>query len=160
MLLKFSSQCFAYIIKDLFKNLYVVYFVEIKTPFSCYFMEFFVFPFYFINICSKVKLLSLILNVYFIGFQLFSEGKLYSSASLIFSNIALHIETTSLADRTYELIQEPDGDISSEAPNSNSEELKSTDSIDSTEGNPRCIILLFSNYATYYYLLVHLSYWS
>ena len=32
---------------------------------------------------SKVKFLSLILNVYFIGFQLFSEGKLYSSTSLI-----------------------------------------------------------------------------
>ena len=61
---------------------------------------------------NKVKLLSLILNVYFIGFQLFSEGKLYSSASLIFSNIALHIETTSLADRTYELIHEPDEDTS------------------------------------------------
>ena len=107
---------------------------------------------------SKVKLLSLILYVYFIGFQLFSEGKLYSSASLIFSNIALHIETTSLADGTYELIQEPGGDISSEAPNSNSEELKSTNSIDSTKGKPRCIILLF--YAIYYHLHVHLSYWS
>jgi len=32
---------------------------------------------------SKVNLLSLILNVYFIGFQLLSEGKLYSSTSLI-----------------------------------------------------------------------------
>ena len=32
---------------------------------------------------NKVKLLSLILNVYFIGFQLLSEGKLYSSTSLI-----------------------------------------------------------------------------
>ena len=32
---------------------------------------------------SKVTLLSLIINVYFIGFQLFSEGKLYSSTSLI-----------------------------------------------------------------------------
>ena len=32
---------------------------------------------------SKVKLLSLVLNVYFIGLQLFSEGKLYSSTSLI-----------------------------------------------------------------------------
>ena len=32
---------------------------------------------------SKVKVLSLVLNVYFIGLQLFSEGKLYSSTSLI-----------------------------------------------------------------------------
>ena len=59
---------------------------------------------------SKVTFLSLVLNVYFIGFQLFSEGKLYSSTSLI-SNTALHIETISLVDGTYELIQEPDEDI-------------------------------------------------
>ena len=32
---------------------------------------------------SKVKLLSLILTIYFIGLQLYSEGKLYSSTSLI-----------------------------------------------------------------------------
>jgi hypothetical protein len=60
---------------------------------------------------SEVKLLSLILNVYFIGFQLFSEGKLYLNTSLI-SSTALHIEIISLVDGTYELIQEPDGDIS------------------------------------------------
>ena len=34
---------------------------------------------------NKVKLLCLILNVYFIGFQLFSERKLYSSM-LVFLN--------------------------------------------------------------------------
>ena len=45
---------------------------------------------------SKVKLLSLFLNVYFIGLRLFSEGKLYSSTSLIFPNIAFHIEVTPL----------------------------------------------------------------
>ena len=64
----------------------------------------------------------------------------------------MHIETTSLADGTYELIQELDGDISeaqanilelTEVPNSDSEELKPTDSIDTTEGKPWCIILLF-----------------
>ena len=65
----------------------------------------------------------------------------------------MHIETTSLADGTYELIQEPDGDISSEAqvnaaeltevPNFDSEELKPTDSSDTAEGKPQCIILLF-----------------
>ena len=45
-----------------------------------------------------------------------------------------------------------------EAPNSDSEELKTTDSLDFNTGKPRCTILLF--YATYYHLLVHLSYWS
>ena len=81
----------------------------------------------------------------------------------------MHIETTSLADRTYELIQELEGDFFeaqanivelTEAPNSDLKELKSTDFIDTTKGKPRCIILLFPNYATYYYLFVHLSYWS
>ena len=43
--------------------------------------------------------------------QLFSEGKLYSSTSLI-STTALHIEIISLVDGTYELIEEPDEDIS------------------------------------------------
>ena len=59
---------------------------------------------------------------------------------------------TLLTDITYELIQEPDGDFSeaqtnvvelTEAPNSDSEEPKSTDSIDTTKGKPRCIISLF-----------------
>ena len=44
-------------------------------------------------------------------FQLFSKGKLYLSTSLI-SSTALHIETISLVDETYELIQEPDEDTS------------------------------------------------
>ena len=83
--------------------------------------------------------------------QLFSEGKLYSSTSLI-PTTAFHIEITSLADGRYKLIQEPDGDISeaqanvaelTEVPNPNSEEPKPTDSIDTTTGKPRCIILLF-----------------
>ena len=43
--------------------------------------------------------------------KLFSEEKLYSNTSLI-STTALHIEIISLVDGTYELIQEPDGDIS------------------------------------------------
>ena len=64
----------------------------------------------------------------------------------------MHIETTSLADGTYELIQEPDGDISkaqanvvelTEVPNSDSEEPKFTDPIDTTTGKTRCIILFF-----------------
>ena len=74
----------------------------------------------------------------------FSEGKLYSSTSLILTT-ALHIEITSLADRTYELIQEPDGDISeaqinvaelTEVLNFDSEELKLTHFIDVTKGKP------------------------
>jgi len=64
----------------------------------------------------------------------------------------LHIETISLADGTYELIQEPDRDFSeaqanvvdlTKTPNSDSEEPKPTDPIDATEGKPRCIIPLF-----------------
>ena len=79
----------------------------------------------------------------------------------------MHIEIISLVDGTYEFIQEPDGDNSeaqtnvvelTEIPNVDSEESKSTDSIDVTKGKPRCIILLF--YATHYCFLVHLSYWS
>ena len=87
--------------------------------------------------------------------NLVSEGKLYLSTSLI-SSIALHIETISLVDETYELIQELDGNISeaqanvvelTEVPNSDSEEPKSTDSLDTITGKTRCIILFFLNYA-------------
>ena len=70
--------------------------------------------------------------------QLFSEGKLYSSiVPYFFPTIALHIEITPLVDGTYELIQQPNGDISeaqtnvaelTEVPNVDSEESKSTDS--------------------------------
>ena len=51
------------------------------------------------------------LDCLIIKLQLYSEGKLYSSTSLT-QIIASHIEAISLADETYELIQEPDGDIS------------------------------------------------
>ena len=76
----------------------------------------------------------------------------YTQAPHYFPTTAIHIETTSQADGTYELIQEPDGDFSeaqanivelTEVPNSDSKEPKPTDSIDTTEGKPRCIILLF-----------------
>ena len=106
------------------------------------------------------------LDLSFIKNQLFSEGKLYSSTSLI-STTALHIEIISLVNRTHGFIQEPDWNISkaqvivvelTKVPNVDPEELKLTDFIDVTKGKPRCIILLF--YATYYYFLVHLSYWS
>ena len=57
----------------------------------------------------------------------------------------MHIEITSLADRTYEHIQEPDRDFSeaqantvelTEALNSNSEEPQPTDSIDADTSKP------------------------
>jgi len=73
------------------------------------------------------------------------------STSLI-SSTALHIEIISLVDGTYKLIQEPDEDFSetqanvaelTEVPNSDSGELKPTNSIDTTKGKPQCIILLF-----------------
>ena len=76
----------------------------------------------------------------------------YTQAPHYFSIIAFHIEITPLADGTYELIQELDGDISeaqanvvelTEVPNPNSEEQKPTDFIDITEGKSRCIIPLF-----------------
>ena len=87
-----------------------------------------------------------------VKFQPFSEGNLYSSTSPIFQNIAFHIEVTPLADGTYELIQDPDGVFSeaqfkavniTEAPNSDSKEPQFIDSIDTSTGKPRCIILLF-----------------
>jgi len=100
----------------------------------------------------KERILDMVnLDCLIVRLQLYSEGKLYSRTSLT-QNIAFHIEATSLADGTYELIQEPEGDISeaqanivelTEVPNSDSEEPKPTDSIDTTEDKPRCIILLF-----------------
>ena len=60
----------------------------------------------------RQKVLDMVnLDCLIIKLQLFSEGQLYSSTSLI-PTTAFHIEITSLADGTYELIQEPDGDIS------------------------------------------------
>ena len=92
-----------------------------------------------------------------------------SYSTLIFPTIALHIEITPLADGTYELTQEPDGDFTeaqaniielTEAPNSDSEDPKSTDFIDINTGKSRYIFLLFLNYIIQYCLLVLLSYWS
>ena len=83
--------------------------------------------------------------------QLYREGELYLSTSL-FPIIAFHIELTPLVDGTYELIQELDGDISeaqaivvelTKVPNSDSEEPKPTDFMDTTTGKIWCIILLF-----------------
>ena len=85
--------------------------------------------------------------------NLFCEGKLYSSiVPYYLPTIAFHIEITPLADEMYEFIQEPDGDFSeaeaniielTEAPISDSEDPKSTDSIDINTGKPRHMIPLF-----------------
>ena len=91
------------------------------------------------------------LDCLIIKLQLFSEGQLYSITSRI-PTTAFHIETTSLVDGTYELIQEPDGDIFeaqanvgelTKVPNPDSEEPKASDPINTTECKPWCIILLF-----------------
>ena len=75
----------------------------------------------------------------------------YTQAPHYFPTTAIHIETTSQADGTYKLIQEPDGDFSeaqanivelTEDSNFNSEEPQYTDSIDTSTGKPRYIILL------------------
>ena len=117
---------------------------------------------------SVIKLLGLVLNFALLDYN-FIMKESYTQAPHYFPIIASHIETTSLADETYELIQEPDEDISeaqanivelTEAPNSDSEEPESTDSIDTTTCKTRCIILLFLNYTIQYCLLVHLSYCS
>ena len=100
----------------------------------------------------KALIKSFLWIVWFVELQFYSEEKLYSSTSLFFSTIVFHIEITLLADGTYELIQEPNGDITeaqanvvelTEVPNSDSEEPKPTDPIDITTGKPRCINLLF-----------------
>jgi len=76
----------------------------------------------------------------------------YTQAPHYFSTITFHIEATPLADGMYELIQEPDGDFSeaqaniaelTEVLNPDSEEIKLTDSIDTTKAKPWCIIPLF-----------------
>ena len=82
-------------------------------------------------------------------------------STLLFPTIAFHIEITPLADGTYELIQDSDGDFSeaqansvelTEAPNSDSEDPKSTDSIDINTGKPRQRDPTILNYAIQYYL--------
>ena len=94
--------------------------------------------------------------------QLFSEGKLYSSiVPYYFPTIAFYIEITPLVDGTYELIQDSDGDFSeaqaniielTEAPNFDSENPKSTESIDINTGKPRQRDPTILNYAIQYYL--------
>ena len=118
---------------------------------------------------SEVKLLGLVLNYALLDYNFIVKESYTLAPHYFFLIFAFHIEVTPLANGTYEFIQEIDGDISeaqanavelTEAPNSDSEEPKSTDSIDTTTGKTQCIILLFLNYAIQYCLLVHLSYWS
>ena len=100
-----------------------------------------------------VRVLDMVNLVCLIGWiTILSWRKAILTHLTIFPTIAFHIEITLLADGTYEFIQEPDGNISeaqanvielTEVPNSDSEEPKPTDPIDTTTGKPRCIILLF-----------------
>jgi len=102
--------------------------------------------------------------------QLYREGKLYSSiVPYYFSNYCISYRDHTVSRLNVRVYSGTDGDISkaqanivelTEAPNSDSEEPKSTDPIDTNTGKTRCIILLFLNYTIQYYLLVHLSYWS
>ena len=75
----------------------------------------------------------------------------YSQAPHYDFNFCISYRSHPLADGTYELIQEPNGDFSesqvntveiTEVPNFDSEEPQHTDSIDISTGKPRCIILL------------------
>ena len=54
----------------------------------------------------------------------------------------MHIETTSLADGNFSEAQANIVEVT-EVPNSISEETTPIDPTDTTEGKPRCIILLF-----------------
>jgi hypothetical protein len=78
--------------------------------------------------------------------------------------IAYHVDLTTLADGTYELIPEPDKGISeaqvnitkdlSEAPNQGSEDTDLTDLSLTSEGKPRCITQYFK-FCTY--IVIYLS---
>jgi hypothetical protein len=77
--------------------------------------------------------------------------------------IAYHVDLTTLADGTYELIPEPDEGISeaqvniiedlSKAPNQGSEDTDITDPSLTSEGKPRCITQYFKLCA---YIVIYL----
>ena len=77
---------------------------------------------------------------------------------------AFHIDSTTLADRTYELVPESESEQreaqvnlaeATEDPNQVSEEPKASYA---QEGKPRSMTYYFQLYATYcFYILVHLS---
>jgi hypothetical protein len=78
---------------------------------------------------------------------------------------ALHVDTTTFTDDTYEISQESAEDVSvdhvnvvarfSEGPNPGSEDLNFTDSSPTSKGNPRCITQYFKYYImqSYTYIL-------
>ena len=130
-------------------------------------MEYFKKPFFMIFCVVRVLYMDN-LNCLIDWIYNFIVKESYTQAPHYFLTIAFHIEITPLANGTYELIQEPDGDISeaqanvvelTEVPNSDSEEPNSTDSLDTITGKPRMHNPIISNYAIYYYLIVHLSDW-
>jgi hypothetical protein len=79
--------------------------------------------------------------------------------------IAYHVDLTTLADGTYELIPEPDEAISkaqvnfakglSEAPNPGSEDTEITNPSLTSEGKPRCITQYFKLCT---YIVIYLYY--
>ena len=89
---------------------------------------------------------------YWLNYNFVVKESYTQAPHYFFPTIAFHIEVTPLTDGIYELIQDPDGDISetqanvaelTEVPNFDSEEPKASDPIDTIIGKPRCIILIF-----------------
>jgi hypothetical protein len=80
-------------------------------------------------------------------------------------NVALHVDTTTSANSTYEISQESAEDISedqmnitkelSEAPNQSSEDNNTNipDSSPTSKGKPRCIIQYFRLLQSHYYII-------
>jgi hypothetical protein len=81
--------------------------------------------------------------------QLYRENKIITICFKSLHIIAYHVDLTTLADGTYELIPKPDEGISeaqvnvtkgiSEAPNPGSEDTNIPDPSLTSEGKPRCI---------------------
>ena len=107
----------------------------------------------FSMIFHVVRVLDMVNLVCLIGWiTILSWRKAILTHLTIFPTIAFHIEITPWAAGTYEFIQEPDGDIYeaqanvvelTKVLNSDSEEPKPIDPIDTTTGKPRHIIILF-----------------
>jgi hypothetical protein len=101
--------------------------------------------------------------------QLYREVKFSNQRPLLQIN-AYYVDSTTLADGTYELILEPEQGISedqlnvaeelTEAPNQSSEIFDIPDPIPTQEGKPRYkpLFLLHCNLYIHVYLLVHLSF--
>jgi hypothetical protein len=81
---------------------------------------------------------------------------------------ALHVDTTTFTDDTYEISQESAEDVSedhvnvvarfSEGPNPGSEDLNFTDSSPTSKGKPRCItqyLIYYTFIPIYIYCMVH-----